>query len=211
CKICGIRKSSSICQFVCNVSSLYQGAKKATDSPQPTVPWSSIASKSKKSLFSIVPKLVVNGAFNFIFIRRMTISLMFIFCSSSFVTLESFISSLRIVSIMNRCTTTDFQTFFFHKIIGALCFILVYFHNRITCLKQVLKVIPDSKPPIHRESRILFLYLLEIVRDAYGISCSFPYFYIPIFIDRKCSRFLYTTIQSNDSCARKRNCFFYIR
>src|SRR5699024_10515880 len=124
CKICGIRKSSSICQFVCNVSSLYQGAKKATDSPQPTVPWSSIASKSKKSLFSIVPKLVVNGAFNFIFIRRMTISLMFIFCSSSFVNLESFISSLRIVSIMNRCTTTDFQTFFFHKIIVALCFIL---------------------------------------------------------------------------------------
>src|SRR5699024_6162240 len=68
-----------ICQFVCSVSSLYQGEWKATDSPQPTVPSWSIASSTKKSFVVNVPKLVVNGAFNSIFIILILIYLMFIF------------------------------------------------------------------------------------------------------------------------------------
>src|SRR5690606_2942181 len=66
-----------MCQFVFNVSSLYHGEWKATDSPQPIVPCSSFASSNKKSLFVNVPKLVVKGAFSFICKCLIVISVIF--------------------------------------------------------------------------------------------------------------------------------------
>src|SRR5690606_14434111 len=62
----GIKKSSRMCQLVFIVSSLYQGAEKATDSPQPLVPSVSVTSTKRKSLSRKEPKLVAKGA-----LRRM--------------------------------------------------------------------------------------------------------------------------------------------
>src|SRR6476620_6072665 len=63
CKVTGNKKSSKRCQLVFSVSSVYHGERKATDSPQPETPSSSMASTKIKSFVVIVPKLVVNGDF----------------------------------------------------------------------------------------------------------------------------------------------------
>src|SRR5690606_12961363 len=77
-RMAGIKKSSSICQFVFIVSSLYHGASKATDSPQPVTPDSSFTSRSRKFFVLNVPKLVVNGLFKVICICLTVTSLIFI-------------------------------------------------------------------------------------------------------------------------------------
>src|SRR3954467_7491119 len=63
CSVTGNKKSSKRCQLVFTVSSVYHGERKATDSPQPETPSSSIASTKIKSFVVIVPKLVVKGDF----------------------------------------------------------------------------------------------------------------------------------------------------